>query len=58
VASWVAEGELPELALDPQPSDDELMTFVRSAVGDVHAEDAAWTASDPERMPVAVEGHS
>ena len=28
VASWVADGELPELALDPEPGEDALLRFV------------------------------
>ena len=28
VASWVADGELPELALDPEPGEDALLGFV------------------------------
>jgi DNA polymerase III subunit epsilon len=31
VASWVADGELPELALDPQPGEDDLLGFVARA---------------------------
>jgi hypothetical protein len=28
VASWVADGELPELPLDPEPGEDALLGFV------------------------------
>jgi DNA polymerase-3 subunit epsilon len=41
VASWVADGELPELGLDPEPGEDELLAFVEGAM----------SASEPARQP-------
>jgi DNA polymerase III subunit epsilon len=41
VASWVQDGELPGLPLDPEPSDDDLLEFVEGAT----------SASEPARQP-------
>jgi hypothetical protein len=41
VASWVAEGELPELQLDPEPTEDELLDFVGASAAPVSARQPA-----------------
>jgi DNA polymerase III subunit epsilon len=58
VASWVADGELPELPLDPEPSAPALMRFVDSAIGELDAQDPSGGAGDPEDVPLAVESHA
>jgi hypothetical protein len=58
VASWVADGELPELPLDPAPSAPALLRFVASAIGEVQAQDAPGSAGDPERPAARVKSHA
>jgi DNA polymerase-3 subunit epsilon len=58
VASWVADGELPQLPLEPAPSAPALMRFVGSALGEVDAQDPSGGPGDPERPTLAVERHA
>jgi len=51
VASWVADGELAELALEPGPSPGELRDFVAAVAGEVQAQDVPAPPAR-ERAPV------
>jgi DNA polymerase-3 subunit epsilon len=57
VASWVADQEPPELALDPTPSAPALMRFAASAVGEVDPQDPPGPGDDPERPAARIESH-